>query len=263
MKPIRQQLHRALLPLFALLLVACQDNATADIGGTWVPTVVARYPHDPNAFTQGLIFHDGKLYESTGRNGQSSVRRVELATGRVEQLQPVDAAYFGEGLTLFGDLLYQLTWQRGTAFVYQLGDFRQVRSFRYSGEGWGLTENGRQLIMSDGTATLRFLDPDDFSVVRTVMVMDGTTPVVNLNELEFIDGEVWANVWYDDRVVRIDPEDGRVLGWIDLSGLYPAALRPSDAVVNGIAYDRDSDRIFVTGKLWPALFEIELTERRR
>jgi glutamine cyclotransferase len=247
--------------LFLLALTACQRGATAADGGVWIPQVVARYPHDSNAFTQGLIFHDGALYESTGRYGESSVRRVDLATGRVDRLQPVASDYFGEGLTLFEDRLYQLTWKSGTGFVYRLEDFRPVGTFSYAGEGWGLTQDGERLILSDGTATLRFLDPATFRVLDTVTVMDGDQAVIDLNELEYIDGEVWANVWYDERVVRIDPNDGHVLGWIDMSSIYPAAQRSSDAVVNGIAYDPESDRIFVTGKLWPAIFEIKLSER--
>jgi glutaminyl-peptide cyclotransferase len=248
--------------LAALFVIACERGATADVGGTWVPEVVARYPHDSNAFTQGLIFLDGYLYESTGRNGQSSLRRVDLATGRVEQFQAVAPEFFAEGLTEFDGKLIQLTWQSGVGFVYGLNDFDLEERFRYSGEGWGLTHDGRNLIMSDGTATLRFLDPDDFHVTATVTVTDEGRPIRNLNELEFIDGQVWANIWYEDRIARIDPASGNVLGWIDVSALYPAAQRSSDAVVNGIAYDAATDRIFLTGKLWPAIFEIELKERR-
>jgi glutamine cyclotransferase len=242
-------------------LAACQRASTADEGGVWVPDIVARYPHDSNAFTQGLLFHAGKLYESTGRRGQSSLRRVDIETGRVDRIESVNARYFAEGLALVDDELYQLTWQLGTAFVYGLDDFRLRETFSYDGEGWGLTYDGDELIMSDGTADLRFVDPEDFSVTRTLTVMDGEQPIVELNELEYIDGEVWANVWYDDRIARIDPDDGHVLGWIDLSALYPAAQRPSEAVVNGIAWDPAADRIFVTGKLWPAIFEIRLPQR--
>lgn len=241
-------------------LVACGPGASAE-GETWVPEVVARYPHDPNAFTQGLLFHNGKLYESTGREGLSSLRRVDIATGRVEQRRDVDAPLFAEGLALVGESLYQLTWQHNIGFVYSLDDFRQTGTFTYEGEGWGLTFDGEQLIMSDGTTMLRFLDPVDFSVERTVTVTDNGRPRDRLNELEYIDGEVWANIWYDDRIARIDPDDGRIVGWVDLSALYPATARPNDAVVNGIAWDPASDRIFVTGKLWPALFEIRFDQR--
>jgi glutaminyl-peptide cyclotransferase len=258
---IRQTLQYALLgSVLVTALAACQ-RGTADEGGTWVPRVVARYPHDANAFTHGLLFHAGKLYESTGLRRESTLRRVDIATGRVEQRHELDARYFAEGLTLVDDRLYQLTWELGTAFVYAVDDFRQLDSFRYAGEGWGLAFDGEQLIMSDGTPTLRFIDPDDFSLRRTVTVTDNGVPQIYLNELEYIDGEVWANIWHDDRVARIDPADGHIVGWIDLSGLYPAAQRPGEAVVNGIAWDPESDRIFVTGKLWPAIFEVEFSER--
>jgi glutamine cyclotransferase len=254
---------RISLPAVLLLagLAACERSATADDGATWVPEIVARYPHDSNAFIQGLLFHDGKFYESTGLRGQSSLRRVEIRTGRVEQREDVDSRYFAEGLALVGDRLYQLTWQLGTTFVYDLDDFSLVDTLHYEGEGWGLTYDGSELIMSDGTATLRFIDPDDFSVTRTVTVTADGMPVAELNELEYIDGEVWANIWFEDRVARIDPKDGHVRGWIDLSQLYPADRRSRDAVVNGIAWDPESDRIFVTGKLWPAIFEIRIGER--
>lgn len=253
---------RRSLPLALLLatLTACEPG-TADEGGIWLPEVVATYPHDPGAFTQGLLFHNGKLYESTGLRGQSTLRRVDIASGRVEQRRDIAPAYFAEGLALVDDRLYQLTWQLGTAFVYERDSFRPVETFRYTGEGWGLTYDGELLIMSDGTPTLRFVDPEDFSVARTVTVTDQGEPQRNLNELEYIDGEVWANIWLEDRIARIDPADGRIVGWIDMSALYPAERRPDDAVVNGIAWDPASDRIFVTGKLWPAIFEIRFRER--
>jgi glutamine cyclotransferase len=177
------------------------------------------------------------------------------------QIRAIAPEFFAEGLTEFNNRLIQLTWQRGVGFVYRLDDFEEQERFRYKGEGWGLTHDGEQLIMSDGTATLRFLDPNDFHVVRTVTVTEDGQPVADLNELEFIDGAVWANIWYDERIARIDPATGEVRGWVDLSALYPAAQRNSEAVVNGIAYDETTDRIFVTGKLWPAVFEIEFDER--
>lgn len=247
-------------------LAACEPGATADEGGTWVPEVVARYPHDPGAFTQGLLFHDDKLYESTGSpeglgRPPSSLRRTDIATGRIERMKSLESRYFGEGLALIDDRLYQLTWQAGVALVHRLDDFRLIETFRYDGQGWGLTYDGEQLIMSDGTATLRFIDPVDFSVDRTVEVSFEGVPQEDLNELEYIDGEVWANIWYDDRVARIDPADGRIVGWVDLSALYPASQRPRESVVNGIAWDAESDRLFVTGKNWPAIFEIEIAER--
>lgn len=248
--------------LVSLLLVACEQGATADGNTVWVPSVVARYPHDPTAFTQGLLYHEGYLYESTGRRGQSSLRKVDVSTGRVEQMRRMPPEYFAEGLAEIDGRLIQLTWQSGEGFVYEIDDFTLTDRFRYDGEGWGLTEDGSRLIMSDGSAELTFLDPDTFAVMGSVTVTHEGAPIADLNELEFIDGEIWANIWYDDRIVRIDPETGRVLGWIDLSALYPAAARSQEAVVNGIAYDDASDRLFVTGKLWPALFEIEIAERR-
>lgn len=247
--------------LVSFLLIACEPGATQDDGGIWVPTVVARYPHDANAFTQGLIFHDGYLYESTGRRGQSSLRKVDLTSGRVEELRPIAAEFFAEGLAEHNGKLIQLTWESGVGFVYRLPDLFLQEQFNYPGQGWGLTSDGDRLILSDGTSTLRFLDPERFGVTGFVTVTSEGQPVTNLNELEFIDGEIWANIWYDERIARIDPVSGNVRGWIDLSALYPAALRPVDAVVNGIAYDVASDRIFVTGKLWPAIFEIEIDER--
>lgn len=247
--------------LIACFSVACERGATADDGGVWTPEVVARYPHDTNAFTQGLIYLDGYLYESTGRRGQSSLRRVDLATGRIEQIRALAPEFFAEGLTGFDDRLIQLTWQAGVGFVYRRSDFSPLERFRYPGEGWGLTHDGNRLIMSDGTANLRFLDPNDFSQTGSVTVTFEGDPVVYLNELEFIDGEIWANVWMEEVVARIDPATGRVRGWIDLAALYPSGQRAADAVVNGIAYDEATDRIFVTGKLWPAIFEIEFAER--
>lgn len=264
MRSMSTMLRLRLAPLAASLLAAvaaCQPG-TADEGGTWIPNVVARYPHDPNAFTQGLLVHDDKFYESTGLRRESTLRRVDIATGTVEQRHDLDARYFAEGLALVDDRLYQLTWELGTAFAYDVDDFSELETFAYEGEGWGLTYDGEQLIMSDGSPSLRFIDPSDFSVQRTVTVTADGVPQFDLNELEYIDGEVWANIWFDDRIARIDPADGRILGWIDLSSLYPAAQRPAQAVVNGIAWDPESDRIFVTGKLWPAIFEVEFSERR-
>jgi glutaminyl-peptide cyclotransferase len=266
MTPARRLPFAFSATLLLIGLAACQQGATADEGGTWIPEVVARYPHDSNAFTQGLLFHDDKLYESTGSpegqgRPQSSLRRVDIETGRIERIKSLDSRLFGEGLALVDDRLYQLTWQAGEALVHRLDDFRLIETFRYDGQGWGLTYDGEQLIMSDGTATLRFIDPADFSVQRTVTVTRDGAPQIDLNELEYIDGEVWANIWYQDRVARIDPADGRIVGWIDLSALYPASQRPRDAVVNGIAWDPGSDRLFVTGKNWPAIFEIAIDER--
>ena len=221
--------------------------------------IVHTYPHDPHAFTQGLVYVDGHLYESTGINGQSSLRMVDLESGRVLQEQPVDGKYFAEGLTDWGSTLVQLTWETHVGIIYDRFSFRPVRTFSYSGEGWGLTHDATSLILSDGTPTLRFLNPATFKLTRRVTVKDGRTPVSNINELEYIDGQVYANIWHSDRIARISPRSGKVLGWIDLAGLLPASERSSpEAVLNGIAWDAGNRRLFVTGKLWPKLFEIEV-----
>ncbi|GIV05272.1 MAG: glutamine cyclotransferase [Fimbriimonadales bacterium] len=221
--------------------------------------IVNTFPHDRNAFTQGLEFHNGYLYESTGLNGQSSLRKVELRTGRVLQIHRLPQEYFAEGITLFGDRIYQLTWQNGVCFVYNANSFRQEKQFRYYGEGWGLTNDGKYLIMSDGSETITFRDPETFAEVRKITVRAQGKPVKNLNELEYIDGEIWANIWYSDMIARIDPQTGIVKAWVDMEGL-PVPNRDSEEVLNGIAYDRQNKRIFVTGKNWSKLFEIELVE---
>jgi glutamine cyclotransferase len=224
--------------------------------------VIATHPHDREAFTQGLVFDDGVLYESTGLNGRSSLRKVNLQTGEVLQRRDIDPQYFAEGLTLFNDQFIQLTWQSNKGFVYDKATFAPLREWSYPTEGWGLTHDGKQLIMSDGSATLRFLNPETFAVEREVTVTEGGQPVVRLNELEYVNGEVFANVWQTDLIARIDPQTGRVNGWIDLSGLLSPADRaqPVD-VLNGIAYDAAGDRLFITGKLWPKLFEIKLVPK--
>ncbi|MGH9855142.1 MAG: glutaminyl-peptide cyclotransferase, partial [Blastocatellia bacterium] len=226
---------------------------------TYSYEVINTYPHDPGAFTQGLVFHQGLLYESTGLNGSSSLRRVELETGRVLKRVDVPSVFFAEGLALFNSRLYQLTWQNQQGFVYDLDSFNMVGGFRYAGEGWGLTHNGHSLIMSDGTSQIRFANPDTFEIQRTITVQDNRREINQLNELEYVKGEIYANIWQTDRVARIDPNSGRVTAWINLSGL----LSPEDRargvdVLNGIAYDEASDRLFVTGKFWPKLFEIRL-----
>jgi glutaminyl-peptide cyclotransferase len=221
--------------------------------------IVHTYPHDPHAFTQGLVFVDGHLYESTGINGQSSLRMVDLESGRVLQEQPVDSKYFAEGLTDWGSTLVQLTWETHVGLIYDRFSFRPVRTFFYSGEGWGLTHDAKNLILSDGTPTLRFLNPATFKVTRRFTVKDGGKPVSDINELEYIDGQVYANIWHSDRIARISPRNGKVLGWIDLTGLLGPTERSSpEAVLNGIAWDAEHHRLFVTGKLWPKLFEIEI-----
>ena len=225
--------------------------------------VVHVYPHDPNAFTQGLIYLNGLLYESTGLWGRSSVRAVTLETGKVIHHQSVPSQFFAEGLTDWAGNLVQLTWQSHLGFVYNLFTFQQQRTFQYDGEGWGLTHDATHLIMSDGTAFLRLLDPKSLREVKRIKVTDGGSPVDNLNELEYVKGEVYANIWQTDRIARISPATGQVTGWLDLSGLLPDADRKADTdVLNGIAYDRASNRLFVTGKLWPKMFEIQLVPRK-
>jgi glutamine cyclotransferase len=222
--------------------------------------VVAEFPHDPRAFTQGLVYVDGVLYEGTGLYGESTLRRVDLDTGDVLQAVGLSEEYFGEGIAVLGDRIYQLTWQNGVCVVYDRETFEVVEAFSYPTEGWGLTTDGERLIMSDGTNRLFVRDPETFAEVDTIDVYDGARSVWNLNELEVIDDEIWANIWQTHRIARIDPETGQVTGWIDLTGLLSEQDRGRHRVdvLNGIAHDPETDRLFVTGKLWPKLFEIEL-----
>jgi len=222
--------------------------------------VIARFPHDTSAYTQGLVYHDGVFYESTGRYGVSELRRVEVETGRVLQRVRLAPDRFGEGLALLDGRLFQLTWESGVGYIYDLETLALLDSFHYSGEGWGLTTDGKSLIMSDGSDTLRFLDPRTFETVRTVAVHDNGSPLEDINELEYVGGVIYANIYRSDWIVRIDPESGRVLGWTNMRGLLPERERtPSTDVLNGIAYDSAGNRLFVTGKLWPALFHVRLT----
>lgn len=221
-------------------------------------TVVRSYPHDPKAFTQGLEYFDGFLYEGTGLKGRSSVRKVELESGKVVQEEKLHPQYFGEGITIAQGKLFQVTWQDRQGFVYDAKTLKFIRNFTYFGEGWGLTHDAATLVMSDGTSTLRFLETTRFQERRRLKVLDAGVPIERLNELEMVRGEIWANVWETDFIVRISPKEGRVLGWIDLKGLLSAPnmkLGP-EAVLNGIAFDAQKNRIFVTGKLWPRVFEI-------
>lgn len=222
-------------------------------------TVVNTFPHDPEAFTQGLVFHDGRLYEGTGLRGQSTVRIVELETGEITKIHRLPPEYFGEGVAIHGDTIIQVTWQSRVGFIYDMDSLEVEGTFSISSEGWGLTSDGASLILSDGTSTLRFLDPDTFQETRTVEVRDGDEPVSLINELEYIDGEIYANIWETDLIARIDPLSGSVLGWLDLSGLKDRINEASVDVLNGIAYNDETGHLFVTGKLWPLLFEIELT----
>jgi len=226
---------------------------------TFTYEVVNAYPHDRNAFTEGLVFESGVLYEGTGRQGYSTLRRVELTTGDVLQIRKLPDQLFGEGITIFGERIIQLTWQSGVGFVYDKNSFELLEEFHYPTEGWGITHDGERLIMSDGTSTLRFLDPETFEEIGRIEVRDEDGPLTRLNELEYVQGEIYANVWQTDRIARVAPDTGDVIGWIELAGLLSPEDRtePVD-VLNGIAYDAENDRLFVTGKLWPRLFEIEL-----
>ncbi len=223
--------------------------------------IINIFPHDPDAFTQGLVYHQGYLYESTGRYGKSSLRKVDIKTGKIIKIIKLAPEYFGEGITIFGKNIYQLTWQNKTGFVYDLEKFKKIRTFSYEGEGWGITTDGQYLFMSDGSAVIYCINPITFAVHRKIIVHEGSQQIGNLNELEFIKGEIWANIFQKDLIVRISPVTGKVLGWIDLSLLYSLIPRNGNIdVLNGIAYDEEKDRIFVTGKLWPKIFEIKVVE---
>ena len=246
----------------AIGFCAFAQNKRPGKGEVWGYQVVARYPHDAAAFTQGLSVSNGQLFEGTGQNGRSTLRLVDLKSGQVQKMTPLNRQYFGEGITAMNGHIYQLTWQNRLGLVYDEKTFEIEKTFQYTGEGWGLTNDGKHLIMSDGSATLRFLNPETFEVVKRISVQSGRTKIDKLNELEVVKGEIWANIWYDDRIVRISPDTGEVLGWIDLSALYPRQSRTtSEDVLNGIAYDAEHDRLFVTGKNWPALYEIKVGKK--
>lgn len=251
------------------------ESAQTNNSGTQIPVytyeIVKTYKHDPKAFTEGLTFHAGYLYESTGSqdyNGASSIRKIDLASGEVKQKRGLEQRFFGEGLTILNDKIYQLTWNEKIAFVYDVNSFEPQTSFAYTGEGWGLTNDGTNLIMGDGSHILRFVEPTTFRTVRTINVFNNGKPLTNINELEFIKGEIWANIWHSEEpdklgkpnyIARIDSQNGKVLGWVDLGGISPDDVaRDPENTLNGIAYDADNDRIFVTGKQWKKLFEIKI-----
>ncbi len=251
---------------------------TADKTPVYTYEIVNTLKHDPKAFTQGLVFQNDFLYESTGQYGESTVRQVELATGKVLQTHKVDSSNFAEGMTVLNDKIYQITWQDGVCFVYNLSDFKLLQELDYTGEGWGLTNDGTNLIMSDGSHLLRFVDPQTFKTTRSITVLqDNGKPLYLLNELEYVKGEIWANIWHSEEkttqtsrgqipnigkpnyIARINPESGKVVGWIDLAGISPEdSSKESENTLNGIAYDAAGERIFVTGKNWKRLFEIKL-----
>jgi len=270
-----------LLSLIPLCFTACANNVSSDPGSVpeaslkppalaraepveYTYRVVHTYPHDRQAFTQGLIYHKGRLYEGTGRHGQSSLREVNLETGKILRIHHLPERYFGEGIALFDARIVQLTWRSRLGFVYEQESFNQIHEFRYTTEGWGITHDGQQWIMSDGSDTLFFRDSQTLIETGRVRVFDRDRPVSNLNELEYVKGKVLANVWNTDRIAQIDSDTGTVTGWIDLSGLSTRMdlSQPID-VLNGIAYDLDNDRLFITGKWWPNLFEIVLIPAHR
>jgi glutaminyl-peptide cyclotransferase len=227
-------------------------------------TVVQSFPHDSEAFTQGLVYHDGFLYEGTGLQGRSSLRKVRLEAGEVVQRLDLPYEYFGEGIAIVRDQILQLTWKSQVGFVYDLRTFQRLRQFSYAGEGWGLTSKRAEVYMSDGGSDIRVLDASTLSEKRRIHVHDGPKAIDQLNELEYVEGQIFANIWQTNRIARISPQTGDVVGWIDLSGLLsPMYQLERGAVLNGIAYDSLRKRLFVTGKLWPRVFEIRLIPKRR
>ena len=241
--------------IFIVAMLFLQIHALADTVPIYTYKVINTYPHDNEAFTQGLVFEGGYLYEGTGRYGASTLRKVQLKTGKVVQIYKLPPQFFGEGITIYKNQIIQLTWQSQIGFVYDIKSFSLLRKFRYPTDGWGITHDGKQLIMSDGTATLYFLNPENFEKTGTLQVRDANGPVKNINELEYIQGEIYANVWKKNLIARISPKNGIVVGWIDLGGLCKW-----NGVLNGIAYDREHGRLFVTGKRWPYIYEIKLIE---
>lgn len=262
-----ERLVGTLILLLSLATLNCQPTVS---GPTPPPEKITFYgyevmhvfPHDSKAFTQGLVFHDGNFLESTGEVGHSSLRRVGIDNGSVLQKVDVPPPYFAEGITLLKGKIYQLTWQHQVGFIYDALTFEKTGQFSYAGEGWGLATDGQSLILSDGTNRIRFLNPDNFQITKTIAVLDGKTAVAEINELEYVQGEIYANIWHADRIARIDPNTGKVVGWINLAGLLkPGEVQDEEAVLNGIAYDEASGRLFITGKLWPKIFEVRLTQK--
>lgn len=258
----------AMKTVLALISLLCMVVSVAEAQRNTTPEytyeVLRSYPHDTAAFTQGLVFHNGFLYEGTGQYGHSSLRKVRLETGEILKKIDLPPEYFGEGIAILDNRVIQLTWQAQKGFVYDLKDFRLMRQFSYAGEGWGLAAHGGELLMSDGSAAIRVLDGRTLREKRRIKVHDRNVPVTMLNELEMVDGQIFANVWHTERIARIAPESGKVLGWIDLRGLLsPMYRRDPEAVLNGIAYDPVRKRLFVTGKLWPRIFEIRVVPKKR
>jgi glutamine cyclotransferase len=260
-----RRLAPVVIAALILTSIVCACNNTPAQPVAYIYKVTASYPHDPEAFTQGLVYVDGSMYEGTGLVGRSSLRRVDLETGEVQKTKELPGPYFGEGITLFRDSIYQLTWQSHVGFVYDKSTFEEKHRFTYTTEGWGLTHDGKHLIMSDGTAKLYFLDPQSLEVTGYIDVLDAPEEIgeLRLNELEYVRGEIYANVWPTNYIIRINPSSGRVRGWADMTGILDTKGAGSSVdVLNGIAYDARHNRLFVTGKLWPWLFEIKLERQR-
>ena len=255
-----------LLVLTGVFFIYHSSNLEPSTNSNVIPVytykVVKTYPHDRSAFTEGLVFEDDVLYEGTGLRGYSNLRRVKLETGEILQIRELPPQFFGEGVTIYKNKIIQLTWQSNIGFVYDKYSFKLLQEFNYPDEGWGITHDGKHLIMSDGTSTLHFLDPETFGEISQIEVYANNIPVTRINELEYIQGEIYANIWQTERIARIDPQTGQVIGWIDLKGILSSEdLSETVDVLNGIAYDAKNDRLFVTGKFWPKLFEIELIEK--
>jgi glutamine cyclotransferase len=248
------------LAFFILFLnFSCSDSKSPGEIEYYTLEIINSYPHDTKAFTQGLVFEDGFLYESTGNYKNSSLRKVELKTGNILKIHKLSDKFFGEGITIFGDKIIQLTWKENTGFVYDKNTFDLLETFTYSNEGWGITHDGRQFIMSDGSSKLYFLNPQTYKKESSIVVMDDIGPLTHLNELEYIDGNIYANIWSMDHIAKINPDTGKVTAFIDLTALRQNITKlPGQQVLNGIAYDSDNDRFFVTGKFWSKIFEIKM-----
>lgn len=237
---------------------SCENDKLADQQTVYTYKIINQFPHDPNAFTQGLVFDDGFLYEGTGQYRRSQLRKVDLKTGRILQTHNLAGKYFGEGICIVGDKIIQLTWKSRTGFVYDKNTFKVLHQFHYPTQGWGITYNGENLILSDGSSMLYFLDSQTFTEVKRIKVTSGNTAITRLNELEYIDGKIFANIWTEDKIVIIDPANGNVTAWINLAGIWDRGKALENYVLNGIAFDKQNQRLFVTGKCWPTLFEIKL-----
>jgi len=253
---------RVFVVIAALAAGACGPASQASGIPEYTYQVVHTFPHDRHAYTQGLVYQDGVLYEGTGLEGESSIRKVKLETGEVLQKRDVPWPHFGEGIVIWKDRLLELTWQGQSGFIYDPATFTPKGEFQYAGEGWGLTHDGKRIIMSDGTSEIRFWDPETLKETGRITIRSEGQPVVKLNELEWVKGEIYANVWETDRIVRVNPANGNVVGWIDLTGIMTPRETDPGNVLNGIAYDAKGDRLFVTGKRWPKLFEIKLVKRQ-